>query len=211
MEKVGAFEATSSSPRLRRQVEAGEPHRATPRGGPVAEAPAAGRHPRLERDAIVDRFIGRKIAVSAEPAIAREHGVTWRRLQTRLHAAFSDEPFKDGVSHRAESILAEALRAPPDDSLLESLRIYCANPSTPSFAAETLRCLGRLEDPGTAEWRVTLVRDALRRPEIEIRDAALHAVEDWEDSAVVPLLKSHGESEAWLRDYLYEILRYSDA
>lgn len=159
---------------------------------------------------IVDWSVGRLIAVSVESAESEERDVSWRRLKARLHAAFSDEPLEDGASHRAETILAEALLAPPGESLFDAIRTYCTGASRPSFAAETLRCLGRLTAPGTADWRLALVRDALGSPDIEIRDAALQAVEGWEDAALVPVLKSHRESEEWLRDYLHEVLRYLD-
>lgn len=159
---------------------------------------------------VVDWLVGRQVTVSAESADSEEREISWSRLKTRLHIAFSDEPLEDGVSHRAETILVETLMAPPGDSLFDAIRTYCTAASRPSFAAETLRCLGRITAPGTADWRLALVRDALGSPDIEIRDAALQAVEGWEDAALVPVLKSHRESEEWLRDYLCEVLHYLD-
>lgn len=159
---------------------------------------------------IVDWSVGRLITVSVESADSEEREISWSRLKTRLHIAFTEEPLEDGVSHRAETILVESLTAPPGDSLFDAVRTYCTGASRPSFAAETLRCLGRITAPGTADWRLALVRDALGSPDIEIRDAALQAVEGWEDAALVPVLKSHRESEEWLRDYLREVLHYLD-
>lgn len=134
----------------------------------------------------------------------------WRRLETKLHGAFRDEPFEEGVSHPAEEILRAVLNADTTNVLLESLRDYCLNAPTRSFAVETLFCLGRLESPGTSEWRVRLVRGALRRNDIGIRDAALQAVESWEERAAAHVLRSHRESEEWLREYLEEVIRYLD-
>lgn len=142
--------------------------------------------------------------------VTEGHSSEWRRLKARLHGAFRDEPFEEGASHPAEEILSRELEADIGNLLLESLRDYCLDAPTPSFAVETLFCLGRLESPGTPEWRVGLVRGALRRQDLGVRDAALQAVERWGDRAVVPVLRSHRESEKWLREYLEEVVRYLD-
>lgn len=150
------------------------------------------------------------MAVLTETVVAEGPSADWRRLQMSLLASFRDEPFEDGLSHPSEEILSAALEADTGNILLEPLRDYCLDAPTPSFAVETLRCLGRLESPGTSEWRVGLVRGALRRQDLAIRDAALQAVERWEDREIVPVLRSHRESEDWLREYLEEVVRYLD-
>ena len=144
------------------------------------------------------------------PEVVEREASEWRRLEARLHGAFRDEPFEEGTSHPADEILSRALEADTGNLLLGPLRDYCLDAPPPSFAVETLFCLGRLESPGTSEWRAELVRGALRRQDLGVRDAALQAVERWGDRAVVPVLRSHRESEKWLREYLEEVVRYLD-
>lgn len=146
----------------------------------------------------------------SDPEVVETPASDWPRLRERLHCAFRDEPFEDGASHPAEEILSAALLADTGRLLLGPLRDYCVEVPTPLYAVETLFCLGHIESPGTAEWRVELIRRALRRDDIGIRDAALQAVERWEDRAVVPVLRSHRESEEWLGEYLEEVIRYLD-
>lgn len=144
------------------------------------------------------------------PEVVEGQASEWRRLEARLHRAFREEPFEEGAAHPAEEILSRALEADTGNLVLESLRDYCLDAPPPSFAVETLFCLGRLESPGTSEWRTGLVRGALRRQDLGVRDAALQAVERWGDRAVVPVLRSHRESEKWLREYLEEVVRHLD-
>lgn len=145
-----------------------------------------------------------------DPNVVETPASDWHRLRERLHCAFRDEPFEEGASHPADEILSAALLADTGNLLLGPLHDYCVGVPTPSYAVETLFCLARIESPGTSEWRVALVRGALRRKDIGIRDAALQAVERWEERSVVPVLRSHRESEEWLREYLEEVIRYLD-
>ena len=157
---------------------------------------------------ILFRLVERPAPAPVVSVVSEGQSPAWNRLRARLHTAFLHEPFTEGEFHPAEEILSAALATDATPLLLESLRDYCLNAPTPSFAVETLRCLGRLASPGTSRWRVELIRDALRRPEVRIRDAALQATEGWEDRTVVPVLRSHRESEDWLRGYLNEIIGY---
>ena len=99
------------------------------------------------------------------------------RFAFRLRSAFDADPFENGIYHPAEQIIEEALRSKESQRVLEWLRELSLDAAHPSFSAEVLRCLGRQTHPGTASWRTGLVRDALAMDDIEIRDAAVQAVE----------------------------------
>lgn len=128
------------------------------------------------------------------------------RLANKLHAAFETQLLEDGMHHKAEDIIEQALQSRKDQHILEWLRAFSLDDTQPVFAASVLRCLGRQEYPGTSSWRSELVRDALALDDVEIRDAAVQAAELWGDSDILPVLKSHSEPEPWLRDYICDVI-----
>ncbi len=128
------------------------------------------------------------------------------RLANKLHAAFETQLLEDGMHHKAEDIIEQALQSRKDQHILEWLRAFSLDDTQPVFAASVLRCLGRQEYPGTSSWRSELVRDALALDDVEIRDAAVQATELWGDKDILPVLKSHSEPKSWLRDYICDVI-----
>ena len=128
------------------------------------------------------------------------------RLAHKLHTAFETEPLEDGMHHKAEVIIEQALRSGGDQRILGWLREFSLDDTQPVFAASVLRCLGRQEYLGTSSWRSVLVRDALALDDVEIRDAAVQAAELWGDRDILSVLKSHSEPEPWLQDYISDVI-----
>lgn len=129
-----------------------------------------------------------------------------RAFVSKLDRAFEDTPLENGYSHLAEALLREALLAHRRVAL-RWIREMILDQKRPSRGASVLRCLGRLEIPGSDKWRTELVRDALAQVDIELRDAAVQAVESWEDEQLVPVLQIHCEEEPWLREYIEQVVR----
>ena len=127
------------------------------------------------------------------------------RFSNKLHAAFETEPLEDGMHHKAENIIEQALHD-DDERILDWLKDFSLDDTQPAFAASVLRCLGRQEYLGTSLWRSELVRDVLALDDVEIRDAAVQAAELWGDPHILPVLKSHYEPESWLRDYISDVI-----
>lgn len=128
-----------------------------------------------------------------------------KRFENRLRAAFEEEPLEDGMYHPAEEIIANALSGTENPMVLAWLKAFSLDSSHASLAASVLRCLGRLKHPGTARWRVGLVRDSLVAKDVEIRDAAVQAAELWGDRGIRTILLAHSEPEPWLRDYVRDV------
>ena len=128
------------------------------------------------------------------------------RLAHKLHSAFETEPLEDGMHHKAEDIIEQALQSDEDGRILDWLKDFSLDDTQPAFAASILRCLGRQEYLGTSSWRSELVRDALASDDVEIKDAAVQAAELWDDPHILPVLKSHYEPESWLRDYISDVI-----
>ena len=126
-----------------------------------------------------------------------------RALFNDLHRAFEVEPFESGIGHPAENIIESALT---NEMTLHWLAEFCTDESDPAFAADVLRCIGRLPDAGNRSWRDELVRTSLESPDFEIRDAAVHAAESWGGDGIIEVLKAHQEPETWIRKYIEDVI-----
>ncbi len=122
-----------------------------------------------------------------------------------LCAVFKAQPVEDGVAHPAEQILERALRIGEQAAVLDVIGALCVDTTRPGFSAATLRCLGRLTNPGSSAWRAALVGGALAHSDVGVRDAAVQAVESWDGTDLIDLLEAHREGEAWLASYIGEV------
>ena len=132
--------------------------------------------------------------------------ITRAQLERQLQSAFEHQPFEDGIDHAAEDIIHGALQAPHKHVVLEWLRSFALDTANPVFAASTLRCLGRVENLGTASWRTDLVRAGLMMDDIEMRDAAIQAAENWGDREMLRVLHAHTESNSLLGRYVEDVI-----
>lgn len=126
-------------------------------------------------------------------------------LEAKLQSAFDAEPVEDGVIHSAEHIIEQALLSGDSQRVCGWLAQMSTNSERPVFAASVLRCIGR-QTPGTATWRAEVLRESLASRDVEIRDAAVQAAEQWGDSEVKNVLRGHSEAISWLRDYIDDVL-----
>ena len=127
-------------------------------------------------------------------------------LLNKLLAAFETDPLEDGINHPAERIIRQALQFSEGPQIFNWFESFSLDTNHPSFAASVLRCLGRQTSPGTDSWRARLVCAGLTMDNVEIRDATVQAVESWGDLKLVNILKSHHETEPWLREYILDVI-----
>lgn len=137
-----------------------------------------------------------------EPVVSPEQ----IQLSIRLLEAFETDPLESGIDHPAEQIITKALQSLENRQIFEWFKNFCLDVERPSFAASVLRCLGRQTNLGTYSWRAELVRGGLAVDDVEIRDTAVQAAELWGDQDLVGILKSHHESESWLREYILDVI-----
>lgn len=128
------------------------------------------------------------------------------QVERELWNAFDTEPLEDGVNHPAEQIIERFVRGAKDAP--ERLAELALDETSPAFAASVLRCLSRVADVGGANWRLNVVREALASSDVQMRDAALQAAEEWGEQAMRPILRAHLSSEpiAWLRAAAEEVI-----
>lgn len=129
-----------------------------------------------------------------------------QRLLRQVGMALDAEPLEAGMDHRAERVLAEALEGSVTSGMLDAIRDCCLSGDGRLAAADLLRCLARLSEPGTDRWRADLIRDALKVGAVEVRDAALEAAEAWKSRSIRDVLQSHVDPDPELRSEISEIV-----
>ncbi len=128
------------------------------------------------------------------------------QVLSHLRDVFEVEPLEDGIEHPAEEIIRQALLDSVDSRVLKWLQEIALDTAQPNLSASVLRCLGRLVRPGTKSWRIGLIRSALGKGDVEIRDAAVQTAESWGGEAVRRVLAAHDEQLPWLRDYIRDVV-----
>lgn len=124
-----------------------------------------------------------------------------------LVARLIDEPIEDGVSHPAEQLIAQALRDNArvchdwiSEALVEQYRTH------PSLGASILRCVGRLRFEQVRGWGLRVVDDALGEQDVEVREAAVRALEAWGGTECLELLERHVDSVPWVNEYVRQVI-----
>lgn len=56
------------------------------------------------------------------------------------------------------------------------------------------------------EHRRFIVRTGLSHEDIQVRDAAITAAENWEGTDLAEILAAHNEKEDWLREYMERVI-----
>lgn len=128
------------------------------------------------------------------------------QTEMRLWNAFDAVSLEDGVIHPAEQIIGDALR--DSDKALDWLGGFAADAASPVFAASVLRCLARHNEMGTIDWRKNLVQEVLTSSDVQMRDAALQAAEEWGGPELRAVLELHlpVEPVLWLHNAMEEVI-----
>ena len=128
------------------------------------------------------------------------------RLFNKLQVDFVAAPVEDGMEHEAEQTLGSALHGLASPEVFDWIREFCTDVARPTFASSVLRCLATLDYPGTTEWRSNVIQDALHTDNVDIRDAAVQAVEHWGETGLLRILASHHENAPWLKAYVEGVI-----
>jgi hypothetical protein len=138
-----------------------------------------------------------------KPELVQDH--LTRQLLHELVDALLDEPIQDGVTHHSESILRDALNKSP-----KTVHAWIAdnweNETNAGILASLMKCIGRLSWDEVLVWGLDATQASLQHSDIEVRDAAVQAIELWNSPEAIQLLRGHEEGVDWLRDYIAQIL-----
>jgi hypothetical protein len=94
-----------------------------------------------------------------------------------------DQPFEVGESHPAENMLKDTILSLGTQALGWLKNVMRENAGSPAIVSSLLRFFGRLDRNIFGDWGPELIRGAIRDDDIEIREAAVRAVEEWNDPA----------------------------
>lgn len=122
-----------------------------------------------------------------------------------LQSVLAQDPVVDGFEHAAEPILVRAFAREPE-KLGHWFHDLIMEDSDASNTADILRLLARFK-PRSSEWRREIVRVALGSRSVEVRDAAIQAVESWAEPELTDLLRLHTETAPWLAEYAAQVMR----
>jgi hypothetical protein len=56
-------------------------------------------------------------------------------------------------------------------------------------------------------WGVQAARQAINHDDVEVRDAAIRALEKWGTLDCLDVLRQHRDAEAWLHDYVQQVVQ----
>ena len=119
------------------------------------------------------------------------------------------EPIDDGYSHPAEEVIEKALKKHNTLAPIWVQAIYFENFKRPAMAAGILRCVGRLKNTLVEPWGRSMARRGLSHHDVEVREAAIRALEMWGGQESAEALKNHVDSEpvVWLKNYLNQVIK----
>ncbi len=118
-----------------------------------------------------------------------------------------EEPIEDGVAHPAETIIEECLAKCGASCLRTMVRAFEEYVDRrPSISASILRCIGRLDLDQAGDWGMRVARQGLSHQDIEVREAAVRALEGWGDRESLGLLGRHRDSVPWMNDYVQQVI-----
>jgi hypothetical protein len=130
----------------------------------------------------------------------RESATRWQKIVATLE----DEGVEDGVTHPAEALVEGWLAGTDDERGAFLLHLRAERRS--ELRASIVKLAGRVGGETHLAWRKALVETHLRSSSVDERDAAVQAVEQWEDPALVALLQDHSEEVPWLQSYIDRVI-----
>lgn len=158
---------------------------------------------------VVARLLGCDVSLEREytPTCTSAQAASYKRFRNELIATLRDEPIEDGVAHPAELVIAEVLCKNPSACKNWLSRALAEHQVThASLAASIVRCIGRLEYDQVGAWGMGVAGDALRHGSVEVREAAVRALEAWGGRKALEKLRNHHDKRPWLDDYVQDVI-----
>lgn len=146
-------------------------------------------------------------AVEIVPLRAEDSSDTELLFRSELTRLLKDDPIEDGFGHPAEEVLEESLKRNPASTPTWIANVYVeAIGANPALAAGLLQCLGRLPYQLVQHVGRVLAVAGLQHRHVQVREAALSAIEQWNRAEFRSVLSRHNESVPWLAEYLHKVL-----
>ena len=129
----------------------------------------------------------------------------YESFRSEVVDALRDESVEDGMTHHAESIIEEAIKTENGTKWLDRLfnQYYDSNPA---IASDILTLAGRINEEKIASLGYIMARKGLQHKDLQVRDGAICALEQWGGSEAVGILQDHNEPVEWLREYVVQVI-----
>ena len=123
------------------------------------------------------------------------------------------EHFEDGMDNEFSQGLTSLIETYGEPAVEELADFVSSSQMNGELAAESLVCVGRIEDPATLIKRRSLLEASLSSSSHFIRDGALLGLSYLDDPHAIPHLKRaiERESSTQLRRYMQQVLREWEA
>jgi hypothetical protein len=143
--------------------------------------------------------------VVADPAKSDQQ---FERLRGDLQMLIESEPMEDGIRHPMEQRLHRELSDNPGIAPSSIHELFHEWQERPSFAAALLRGIGRCEASVVGQWGFDLASNALFHQDVEVRDAAVSALELWGGDQARQALQECLENEPvpYLARYMRQVV-----
>jgi len=149
-----------------------------------------------------------KISFSNKSAI-EELEVAKIDFHKKLIRLIENEPIEDGYLHPAEELIESVLDKFKTLSPQWIESVYSKNlVSHSTISASILRCIGRLPEVLVSPWAIKIANEALLQTNVELREAAIRAFENWGTEESLESLKKYISTEniPWLANYANQVI-----
>src|SRR5262249_973271 len=126
-------------------------------------------------------------------------------FEKELLGLLREEPVEDGYTHPTEGLLEKLLKTNREAAVWIQT-VFIDHHKNPAIASGILKCIGRLRCDFVEPWGKLMVKTGLRESSLEIREAAVTALELWGDRESVEMLKDHTETIPWLARYIKQVI-----
>ena len=129
--------------------------------------------------------------------------------EKKLISLIQQEPIEEGYGHPAEDLIEASLKLSPFNPTHWVYNTYVHNTkSHPTIAASVLRSLSRSPRSLIQPWGLLLAIQGLTYEDVEIRDAAVRALERWGGRDAFMALQNQAKKEpvSWLRAYIKQVI-----
>ena len=145
------------------------------------------------------------IRAVTDSSISGDHAPQWAKsLRTSLSSVLFKNPVTPGLEHPEETTVNETLEDHGEDAAAFFASIVL---SKEPWRGDLLRLLARAPDNLTRPWGVALAGAALSDPDIDVREAAVSALEAWGGSEARRMLESHNDPQPWLSEFAHRVAR----
>jgi hypothetical protein len=134
-----------------------------------------------------------------------------KKFADKLVELITSEPIEDGYLHPADELIEEAITKYSAVTASDWIQLtYNKNiVLKPSISAGILRCVGRLPIEMSFSWGFLMAITGLKTDDLEIRESAVRAFENWGGKYSLKALKHHVKSERkpWLVEYINQVIK----